>query len=143
MRLLALLILLALPLLAQPTSTSAPRVEVFSPQGTVKGVRQVAVRFSVTMVTFGDPRLPEPFQIECPAKGWACWADARNWVYDFNKASPRSGIGDRPRFLRDELGAGKAEGLICPQEEQLRLGRDPRERREAYRALCKAPLNQA
>jgi hypothetical protein len=143
MRLLALLILLALPLLAQPTSTSAPRVEVFSPQGTVKGVRQVAVRFSVTMVTFGDPRLPEPFQIECPAKGWACWADARNWVYDFNKASPRSGIGDRPRFLRDELGAGKAEGFIRPQEESLYLGRDPRERREAYRALCKAPLNQA
>jgi hypothetical protein len=62
MRLLALLILLALPLLAQPTSTSAPRVEVFSPQGTVKGVRQVAVRFSVPMVTFGDPRLPKPFQ---------------------------------------------------------------------------------
>ena len=88
MRLLALLILLALPLLAQPTSTSAPRVEVFSPQGTVKGVRQVAVRFSVTMVTFGDPRLPEPFQIECPAKGWARWADARNWVYDFEQGLP-------------------------------------------------------
>jgi hypothetical protein len=53
------------------------------------------------------------------------------------------GVGIRLRFLRDELGAGKAEGLIRPQEEHLRLGRDPRERREAYRALCKAPLNQA
>ena len=49
----------------------------------------------------------------------------------------------RLRFLRDELGAGKAEGLIRPQEEHLRLSRDPRERREAYRALCKAPLDQA
>jgi uncharacterized protein YuzE len=63
MWLLALLILLwALPVLAQPTSPPAPRVELFSPQGTIKGVRQVAVRFSAPMVTFGDPRLPEPFQ---------------------------------------------------------------------------------
>jgi hypothetical protein len=53
------------------------------------------------------------------------------------------GVGVRPRFLRDELGTGKAEGLIRPQEEHLCLSRDPREWREAYRALCKAPLNQA
>ena len=31
-------------------------VEMFSPQGTVKGVRQVSVRFSEQMVPFGDPR---------------------------------------------------------------------------------------
>jgi len=51
-------------------------------QGTVKGVRQVAVRFSAPMVIFGDPRLPEPFQIECPAKGRTRWADTRNWVFE-------------------------------------------------------------
>jgi hypothetical protein len=59
------------------------RVEVFSPQGTVKGVRQVAVRFTEQMVPFGDPRLVEPFDISCPSPGKARWADARNWVYDF------------------------------------------------------------
>ena len=57
--------------------------------------------------------------------------------------SSGKGVGIRLRFLGDELGAGKAEGFIRPQKEHLRLGRDPRERREAYRALCKAHLNQA
>ena len=43
-----------------------PRVEIFSPQGAVKGVRQVSVRFSEQMVPFGDPRgLIEPFDINC------------------------------------------------------------------------------
>jgi hypothetical protein len=143
MRLLALLILLALPLLAQPTSTSAPRVEVFSPQGTVKGVArwQCASRsrwsLSATRVCLSH------FRSSALRRGGPAGRMPATGCMTLNKASPRSGIGDRPRFLRDELGAGKAEGLICPQGEQLRLGRDPRERRETYRALCKAPLNQA
>src|SRR4030067_223416 len=63
-----------------------PRVEIFSPQGAVKGVRQVSVRFSEQMVPFGDPRsLIDPFDIDCPAKGTSQWADGRNWVYDFEK----------------------------------------------------------
>ncbi|MGQ0656643.1 MAG: alpha-2-macroglobulin family protein [Chromatiales bacterium] len=66
----------------------APRVEVFSPQGTVKGVRQVAARFSEQMVAFGEPRLVEPFDIQCPVEGAARWADARNWVYDFDSDLP-------------------------------------------------------
>ncbi|MGH8509220.1 MAG: alpha-2-macroglobulin family protein, partial [Gammaproteobacteria bacterium] len=69
---------------------AAPRaqVEVFTPQGTVKGVRQVAARFSEQMVTFGDPRIPEPFAIDCPESGKGRWADARNWVYDFARDLP-------------------------------------------------------
>jgi len=44
-----------------------PQVEMFSPQGTVKGVRQVNVRFSEQMVPLGDPRgLIDPFDIDCP-----------------------------------------------------------------------------
>ncbi len=44
-----------------------PRVEMFSPQGTVKGARQVSVRFSEQMVPLGDPRgLIDPFDIDCP-----------------------------------------------------------------------------
>ncbi|MDD5330503.1 MAG: MG2 domain-containing protein [Sulfuricella sp.] len=73
-----------------PTFAAAeqPRVESFSPQGTVKGVRQVTARFSAPIIPFGDPRLPEPFDIDCPAKGTARWADTRNWVYDFDRDLP-------------------------------------------------------
>ena len=64
-------------------TASAAQVDFFSPQGEVKGVRQVAVRFSDAMVAFGDPRLPEPFEVDCPAPGTGRWADQKNWVYDF------------------------------------------------------------
>lgn len=73
----------------------AAQVDVFSPQGEVKGVRQVAVRFSEAMVAFGDPRLPEPFDIDCAAGGTGRWADQKNWVYDFAKDLP---AGVRCRF---------------------------------------------
>jgi len=64
----------------------APKVESFSPQGTVKNVRQVKVRFTQPMVAFGDPRSdPMPFEVDCPVKGEGGWADIRNWVYDFEK----------------------------------------------------------
>ena len=59
-------------------------VEVFSPTGTVKHVRQVRVRFSAPMVALGDPRLPAPFNIDCAAAGHGRWADERDWVYDFD-----------------------------------------------------------
>ncbi len=66
-----------------------PRIEMFSPQGIVKGVRQVSVRFSEQMVPFGDPRgLIEPFEIDCPEKGTIRWADGRNWIYDFERDLP-------------------------------------------------------
>ncbi|HTT08948.1 MAG TPA: MG2 domain-containing protein [Gammaproteobacteria bacterium] len=68
--------------------SAAPQIETFSPQGIVKGVRQVAVRFSEAMVPFGDPRLVEPFDIDCPEQGTARWADSRNWVYDFARDLP-------------------------------------------------------
>ena len=66
----------AAPAFAQP-------VELFSPQGEVKGVRQVTARFAKPMVAFGDPRLPEPFAVDCAEKGSGRWADTRNWIYDF------------------------------------------------------------
>ena len=57
----------------------------FSPQGEVKGVRQVTARFSEQMVSFGSPELDQPFSIECPVPGKGRWVDGRNWAYDFNK----------------------------------------------------------
>jgi hypothetical protein len=65
-------------------SQTSPRIDLFSPQGTVKDVRQVTVRFSEQMVPFGDPRpAADPFDIDCAEKGVGRWADERNWVYDF------------------------------------------------------------
>ncbi len=78
--------LLLVALLASICGTvlAAPQVEMFSPQGSVKAVRQVTARFSELMVAFGDPRLPAPFTIDCAASGRARWAEGRNWVYDFD-----------------------------------------------------------
>jgi alpha-2-macroglobulin len=81
--------LLALVLLSVfvPAAFAEPRVESFSPQGTVKGVRQARARFSEP-APFGDPRVNEPFVIDCPEAGKGRWVDARNFVYDFERDLP-------------------------------------------------------
>jgi uncharacterized protein YfaS (alpha-2-macroglobulin family) len=79
---------LGLALAATAAGTHAATLEAFSPQGEVKGVRQVAARFSAQIVPFGDPRLVEPFDVGCPEKGVGRWADGRNWVYDFARDLP-------------------------------------------------------
>jgi alpha-2-macroglobulin len=67
----------------------SPSVVHFSPQGTVKQVRQVTARFSEPMVPLGDPRdTTAPFVIDCPAKGAGRWIDSRNWSYDFEHDLP-------------------------------------------------------
>jgi penicillin-binding protein 1C len=60
------------------------RVEAFSPEGYVRHVRQVVVRFSDSMVALGDPRLTDPFTVSCAARGKGRWADTRDWVFDFD-----------------------------------------------------------
>ena len=66
-----------------------PLVEMFSPQGTVKTIRQVSARFSEQMVPLGDPQgVIEPFDIDCPEKGTSRWADGKNWIYDFERDLP-------------------------------------------------------
>ena len=67
---------------------SDPCIELFSPQGLVKAVRQVTARFSEPLVRFGDPRLPDPFDITCSEKGKGRWVDGSNWVYDFDRDLP-------------------------------------------------------
>jgi uncharacterized protein YfaS (alpha-2-macroglobulin family) len=66
----------------------AAQVQLFSPQGAAKEVRQVTVRFSEPMVPLGDPRLEDPFSIECTEKGKGRWVDGKNWVYDFEQDLP-------------------------------------------------------
>ncbi len=85
---LSLFILLALmPALAREVQADA-QIEHFSPQGTVKQVRQVTARFSEPMVSFGDPQLADPFDIQCAQKGQGRWIDARSWSYDFDRDLP-------------------------------------------------------
>lgn len=80
---------LAACLAVSQVAFSAPLpVELFSPQGQVKKVRQVTARFAEQMVPFGDPRELSPFEISCPEKGQGRWADGRNWVYDFEQDLP-------------------------------------------------------
>lgn len=74
--------------LAAPDASAPVTVKTFTPQGEVKGIRQVAASFSAPMVSFGDPRLASPFSINCPASGHGHWADATHWLYDFEHALP-------------------------------------------------------
>ncbi|HEV8131905.1 MAG TPA: MG2 domain-containing protein [Acidobacteriota bacterium] len=78
------------------------RIEIFSPQGTVKKIRQAQARFSEPIVPVGDPRaVTQPFDIDCSEKGTARWADDRNWAYDFDRDLP---AGVRCQFkLKDGL----------------------------------------
>ena len=77
---LSFFILIALiPALAREVQAAA-QIEHFSPQGTVKQIRQVTARFSEPMVSFGDPRLADPFDIRCAEKGQGRWIDARTLV---------------------------------------------------------------
>jgi hypothetical protein len=66
----------------------AAQVSDFSPQGTVKGVRQAAARFDTAMVALGDPRAPAPFDVDCAVPGSGKWLDERTWVYDFERDLP-------------------------------------------------------
>ncbi|HEX8956796.1 MAG TPA: hypothetical protein VF798_11005, partial [Burkholderiaceae bacterium] len=89
--------------LAQETS-----VESFSPEGNVKGVRQVTARFTAQMVPFGDLRLSDPFTIDCPETGKGRWIDGKNWSYDFERDLPAGVACDfslKPD-LKDLQGAG-------------------------------------
>src|SRR5262249_38973197 len=102
----------AVSVAAQPTD---PHVIRFSPQGTVKGVRQVSARFSEPMVPLGDPRSTiDPFEITCSESGTARWVDSRTWVYDFTHDLPG---GMRCTFrLRPNL-TGLAGKVVTGQRE--------------------------
>ena len=74
--------------LAVQTGAHAATIEKFSPQGDIRSVRQVAVRFSEDMVKFGDPKAPTPFAIDCSETGQGRWLDSRAWVFDFKRDLP-------------------------------------------------------
>jgi uncharacterized protein YfaS (alpha-2-macroglobulin family) len=104
---------------------AAPQVDVFSPRGEAKGVRQVAARFTEPMVAFGDPRLPDPFTVRCEGdtarlKGRGRWADGRNWTYDFDADLP---AGQRCAFtLNPDLKSAAGESVTGRREFAFHTG---------------------
>ncbi|HEX5680502.1 MAG TPA: MG2 domain-containing protein, partial [Desulfobacterales bacterium] len=87
-RKLLFLVLSLLFLCSSVLAQEAPKVSGFTPQGTVKKVRQVRASFSEPMVAFGDPRAAAPFAVQCSEEGRGRWADPGNWVYDFERDLP-------------------------------------------------------
>ncbi len=85
---LLLLLLSPAPSLVSAAQASDPRVIQFTPQGTVKKIRQVTARFSEPMVPLGDPRLADPFEMVCPEAGTGRWVDSSNWSFDFGRDLP-------------------------------------------------------
>ena len=84
----AVLVISQVSLFAQAWQPPA-RVDSFTPTGLAKRVRQVQVRFSESMIPFGDLRdVAEPFVINCPEAGKARWMDDRVWIYDFDRDLP-------------------------------------------------------
>lgn len=74
---------------AEAAGSVSAEVEMFTPQGSVKAVRQVRAKFSTAMIAFGDPRaIQSPFDIKCPEAYTTRWADTRNWVLDFKRDVP-------------------------------------------------------
>jgi alpha-2-macroglobulin len=86
---LLLIVVLISPAMEAGESHPSAQVNQFSPQGTVKRVRQASASFSEPMVPFGDPRNSvDPFEIDCPEDGAGRWIDSRTWAYDFTRDLP-------------------------------------------------------
>ncbi len=119
-RVLLLVLLLGLP--SRVIGESLPTIEHFSPQGTVKKVRQITARFSRPMVSFGDPRLSDPFEIDCSGggKGRGRWADGRNWVFDFEEDLPSGILCDFK--LKPSLRALSGEEITGPRQFSFSTG---------------------
>lgn len=67
--------------------------------------------------------------------------------YRYIELTPvRAGMVVRPQDYRwssyHANGLGRASGLLTPHHEYLRLGRDDEERRESYRALFRAHVDE-
>lgn len=77
--------------MAASVQVQAATVNLFSPQGEIRQVRQVIVSFSESMRPFGDLRGDAPFDIVCDEKGAGRWVDDKQWSWDFDRDLP-SGV---------------------------------------------------
>ncbi len=85
-------VLLAATLFAGPVQaqTTAVSVESLSPQGEVRSVQQVAIRFSHDMTPLGRADAAPALQIDCGATPEFSqrWVDSRRWVAEFKTPLP-------------------------------------------------------
>ena len=83
---------LTLALSCLPLAAQAFSVDSASPQGQVKQVQQLRIRFSETLVPLGDARLADPIDLRCTggvsSAGQGRWINEREWVYELNQALP-------------------------------------------------------
>src|SRR5713101_4909769 len=156
LRAVALLLLaaaLSVPARATAQAPAPAQITSFSPQGVVKGVRQVTARFSAPMVPLGDPRpATEVFEIACPEAGSARWIDSREWAYDFARDLPagvrcafrvRPGltaldgtpIGGRPEFAFSTGGPAVRESSLP------RAGAEWIDEQQAFMLVLDAPVD--
>ena len=96
---------------------SAPAAQVtrFSPQGTVKQVRQASAAFSEPMVAFGDPAAADPFDVTCPVPGQGRWVE-----HGLELVDGHGRVVDRVSFdVRGmaRLGAIEVNATLNPKEE--------------------------
>ena len=69
-------------------ASASAHIVSFSPEGTVKDLRQVSVIFSEPMIAIGSVADKLPFDIYCQATGKGRWIDSTTWVYDFGTNLP-------------------------------------------------------
>jgi len=67
-------------------SQNQATIESFSPEGEIRDIKQVVVRFSESMVPLSSPKIKtDQFVITCPSEGKARWLDDKTYVYEFLK----------------------------------------------------------
>lgn len=75
-----------------PTSAQALQVTSVSPQGEIARVRQIAVKFDESAVSFGDPKAPAPVSLSCSdaqaTQGSGRWISDRQWAFEFENDLP-------------------------------------------------------
>jgi hypothetical protein len=70
------------------TAAPPPRVEDFTPGGTVAGPEAISIRFTRPMVALGDPRLPSPITGNCSGSATGRWVDAQRYAIDLAAPLP-------------------------------------------------------
>ncbi|MBF0464706.1 MAG: alpha-2-macroglobulin [Nitrospirae bacterium] len=126
------LILAALFLLSHAIAHTVESAQVvaFTPEGTVKNVRQVAVRFSEQIVPFGNPFLKNPFDTNCTDNATGRWIDGKNWSYDFAADLPAGTVCNFK--LKDDLKTLSGKAITGKREFSFSTGGPAVVRQEPY-----------
>ena len=85
-------LVLALLLMAGVARAQTAEIVSFTPQGEVRRIQQVAIRFSADMVRLGEGDAPAPITVNCPQgasePGKGRWVDTRRYVVEWARDLP-------------------------------------------------------